>query len=117
MLVERGPTAVKRWTTKAVIDIFTCNFVFIPICEEGHWSLCVLVNPGQVLNGTNDSGNEDDLLGCLIFLDPARGYHDKYKVRSNIIRYLNYEWNRSKQSEETPFTSETYPLLTPEGNV
>jgi len=115
-LFEGGPPAVKKWTTKTAIDIFECKFVFIPICEANHWSFCVLVNPGQVLNATKVSGNKDDPLGCLIFLDPAL-CHDKYKIRSNIIRYLNYEWNHSKKSEELPFTSQTYPMFTPKGNM
>ena len=30
------------------IDIFKKKFVFVPINKDLHWSLCVIVNPGEI---------------------------------------------------------------------
>jgi hypothetical protein len=39
---------VKRWTRH--VDLFAMDFVIVPINLHCHWSICVLVRPGLVLN-------------------------------------------------------------------
>ena len=46
----KGPAAVASWTEKENIDLFQKKLVFIPVNVDLHWSLCVVVNPGQVAN-------------------------------------------------------------------
>lgn len=47
-LFVEGLAAVSNWTTKKRINIFTKRMIFIPVHQDMHWSLCVVVNPGLV---------------------------------------------------------------------
>ncbi|KAL3903413.1 MAG: hypothetical protein SGILL_010456, partial [Bacillariaceae sp.] len=49
-LSKNGPAAVTSWTSKKNIDIFKKKLIFIPINKTMHWSLCVVVNPGEIEN-------------------------------------------------------------------
>jgi Ulp1 family protease len=49
-LKEKGPKAVVSWTGKKNINLFQKKLVFIPVNTDLHWSLCVVVNPGLILN-------------------------------------------------------------------
>ena len=49
-LVEDGPDAVSSWTAKKNIDTFKKKFIFIPVNERLHWSLCIVVNAGKIEN-------------------------------------------------------------------
>ena len=49
-LQKDGVEGVKKWTAKKGIDIFEKSFIFLPINENHHWSLCVIVNPGEIMN-------------------------------------------------------------------
>ena len=40
-----NPQAVHRWTRD--VDIFSKEFLFIPINYELHWSLAIVCNPGK----------------------------------------------------------------------
>jgi hypothetical protein len=64
--------------------------------------------------------SEQDALGCILFFDSLKS-HNKFRVRDNIIRWLNSEWDRLAKfedpSEPMPFTSRTFPIFTPEGTV
>lgn len=110
---------MENWTKRREVDVFAKQLVFIPIVQELHWSLCVLVNPGHVMNALNvGSISEDDLLSCILFFDSLL-LHEKYRIRDNIIRWLNSEWDRLRKFEDPswpmPFTSQTFPIFTPTG--
>lgn len=36
---------VKNYT-KGVVDIFVYDYIFVPICSGGHWSLAIICHPG-----------------------------------------------------------------------
>ena len=60
-LKEKGPNAVTSWTEKKNIDLFQKKFVFIPVNADLHWSLCVVVNPGEVaINSDSDMYANDE---------------------------------------------------------
>ena len=42
--LEKKPSSVASWTKK--IDIFKKKLIFVPVNDDNHWSLCVIVNPG-----------------------------------------------------------------------
>ena len=48
---EEGPESVKSWTQnkKRTIPVFEKKFLFVPVNGDLHWSLCVIVNPGKIL--------------------------------------------------------------------
>jgi hypothetical protein len=112
---------VENWTSKRGVDVFTKCVVLIPIVEDLHWSLCVLLNPGQVMNALNTEAiSEHDPLGCILFFDSLKA-HKIDHVRDNIIRWLNSEWDRLGKFEDPdrpmPFTSRSFPVFAPTGTV
>ena len=44
---EQGHKVVSRWTNK--VDLFSKDYILIPINYSYHWSLAVIVRPGAVL--------------------------------------------------------------------
>jgi sentrin-specific protease 7 len=107
-LVDEGPVGVRKWTERKSINIFDKKFVFMPINEALHWSLCVVVHPGSIVNDA-----EDAPMSCLIFLDSLKA-HRKKKVSQKVRAWLNFEWRRINGGEEDPFTDEKrFPLLDP----
>ena len=58
-LKEDGPDAVASWTAKKKINIFEKKLIFIPVHADNHWSLCVVVNPGLILNIYDENIAED----------------------------------------------------------
>ncbi len=120
-LAEDGPGAVENWTSKRGVDIFTKQVVVIPIVEELHWSLCIILNPGHVRNAMKTEDlSAQDVLGCILFFDSLKS-HKIHRVRDNIIRWLNSEWDRMGKCEDRgrlmPFTSRSFPIFTPTGTV
>jgi Ulp1 family protease len=49
------------------------KYIFIPINQRLHWSLCVVVNPGAILNEVEEYGPnceetmEDELMPCFYY--------------------------------------------------
>lgn len=94
-LDEEGPEAVSSWTAKKNIDIFKKQFVFIPINESLHWSLCVVVNPGAITNEyvDEDDQSDDQTFPCILFLDSLKA-HRKARVANKVRNWLNHEAKR-----------------------
>eukprot|EP00563_Minutocellus_polymorphus_P004411 CAMPEP_0181044106 /NCGR_PEP_ID=MMETSP1070-20121207/13080_1 /TAXON_ID=265543 /ORGANISM="Minutocellus polymorphus, Strain NH13" /LENGTH=1161 /DNA_ID=CAMNT_0023122511 /DNA_START=127 /DNA_END=3612 /DNA_ORIENTATION=+ len=94
-LDEEGPAAVSSWTAKKNIDIFKKRFVFIPINESLHWSLCVVVNPGAISNEyvDEDDQSDDQDFPCILFLDSLKA-HRKARVATKVRNWLNHEAKR-----------------------
>jgi len=45
-----GIEGVASWTAKNNINIFNKKLLFVPINDDLHWSLIVVVNPGMIAN-------------------------------------------------------------------
>jgi len=109
-LVDEGIAAVEKWTAKRGINVFKKKFIFIPINDALHWSLCVVVNPGDI-----HKNGDDDPMSCLLFLDSLKA-HRKSKVSNQVRKWLNSEWNRVHGSDVNPdpFNSDgSFPLIAP----
>ena len=39
--------------------MFNKKLIFVPVHGDLHWSLCVIVNPGRILDVIYDAGNAD----------------------------------------------------------
>jgi len=88
-----------------------------------HWSLCVVVNPGALVDAAGRKPTKDDPLSCMIFMDSLR-MHNKSAVANHIRRWLNSEYNRiagekvtqgKRIAEETFFSSDNFPIFSPRG--
>ena len=62
---EKAYDKVKGWTKK--INIFEKRMLIFPICEESHWYLVIVCNPGHVLSQTREKDFET-----------KRSYQQKY---------------------------------------
>jgi len=121
-LAEDGPEAVEHWTArrkKDPIDIFQKKLIFIPINRDLHWSLCVVVNPGAIVNASGEHKKQDDPQSCMIFLDSLKA-HRKAWVQTVVMEWLNAEWSRLEKEKDTThtgdrFTKKTFPIYTPSG--
>lgn len=120
-LAKGGPKAVTSWTAKKNIDIFTKKFIFIPINQSLHWSLCVVVNPGEIRNEIDECNievDDDSLFPCILFFDSLRA-HRKNVIAKNVRNWLNSEWERLEKAkapyEEAPFTNKTMKVFDPRG--
>jgi Ulp1 family protease len=40
--------------------VFSKKFIFVPVNGDLHWSLCVIVNPGQIMHVFNDNSDEEE---------------------------------------------------------
>eukprot|EP00546_Thalassionema_frauenfeldii_P001232 CAMPEP_0178932684 /NCGR_PEP_ID=MMETSP0786-20121207/22774_1 /TAXON_ID=186022 /ORGANISM="Thalassionema frauenfeldii, Strain CCMP 1798" /LENGTH=1112 /DNA_ID=CAMNT_0020610043 /DNA_START=136 /DNA_END=3472 /DNA_ORIENTATION=+ len=117
-LKKDGTAAVESWTAKKNIDIFSKRFIFIPINESLHWSLCVVVNPSHIFNsiqlfedGTID--NEETPASCILFLDSLKA-HKKTTVAKHIRKWLNSEWKRLKdETKDNLYTPKTMRVFSP----
>ena len=64
---------VKSWTKK--IDIFAKRMLIFPICDDEHWYVMIVVNPGQVLSQKMNKDFEDVRKGIQIFMKIKRFYN------------------------------------------
>jgi hypothetical protein len=92
-----------------------------------HWSLCVIVNPGEIMNGVKwaDKENRPDFeemadqpYPCILFFDSLHA-HRKSTVANHLRKWLNSEWKRLRSSDGAqpgwPFTASTMPIFDPKG--
>lgn len=92
---KRGHERVKKWT-KAV-DIFSKRYVFVPIHAALHWSLAIIVNPGNVGQGS------EMCEPIIVHLDSMRGHHPTSQVSKQLQNYICHEWtHRQKMRGEEP---------------
>jgi len=118
-LDKEGASGVSSWTSKKEINIFEKKFIFIPINESLHWSLCVVVNAGNIRYNWSDENppEKNDEVPCLLFLDSLKA-HKKFKVANTVRKWLNFENKRlghATDISDEPFNQETMALYDPKG--
>ena len=115
-LIEDGAEAVTNWNGQKKIDILSKKFICIPINSGLHWSLCVVVNPGDILNRVFKVADENSNFPCILLMDSLEK-HCKEHVAENVRVWLNSVWRRqgkvSTEEEQNPFTSETMKVYAP----
>ena len=87
---ERAYERVKRWTKE--VDLFSKKLVVIPICEDNHWYVLLICNPGCI-----DSPADERLVRgdpYFIVMDSLGGYHTS--ALSAMRSYLRYEYLERK---------------------
>ncbi|KAL0038051.1 hypothetical protein WJX79_000333 [Trebouxia sp. C0005] len=90
---ERNHLRVKSWTKG--VDIFSKDFLLIPIHDALHWSLIIVCHPGLDFQ----SG---DRRPYILHLDSMQGSCHNLSVISKAIRtYLNVEWQRKLDEQDT----------------
>ena len=96
---------VKSWTKS--VDIFDKRMLIIPICEESHWYVVIVCNPGYVLSATREKEfekkrsyqkNYGETKGnnpFIMVLDSLGGSHST--AVSKIRSYLTFEHLEKKK--------------------
>lgn len=89
----KGVKDVVNWTKKHGVDIFTKKLIFIPVNDARHWSLCVVLNPGAIvqyvekLQHSNDSKIsvclDDAPFPCLLHFD-SFNLHDTERLGNSV---------------------------------
>mmetsp|Transcript_12532 Transcript_12532/g.17133 ORF Transcript_12532/g.17133 Transcript_12532/m.17133 type:complete len:586 (+) Transcript_12532:334-2091(+) len=82
---------IARWTKN--IDLFSMDYVFIPINYALHWSLCVVVRPLQFLidQYIDVDAEEAGHKGCMLFMD-SLNMHSMKDISCKVTNYLSNEW-------------------------
>ena len=110
--LTEGPETVSSWTAKKNINIFDMKFIFIPINEQLHWSLCVVVNCDKI-SRVKDEPSDKDEIPCLLFFDSLKA-HRKKKIASYIRKWIAFEADRLQLSLDSDCLSqETMPIVAP----
>lgn len=89
---EQACKEVENWTRK--VDVFSKDFILIPINDMSHWSLAIICHPNKIRLPEED-GIIPTSIGytpCIIHLNSLRDTHtDVVKV---LERFLREEWIR-----------------------
>ena len=115
-LKKNGPDAVLSWTEKKDINIFEKKLIFIPVHADLHWSLLVVVNPGQIANVYNDDIPETEDHSFILFLDSLK-MHNQHVYADHIRQWLNSEHRRLGRGEVgdrfDPFMRDSIRVVSP----
>jgi hypothetical protein len=79
---------VAKWTRR--VDIFSKDFLFVPICESLHWTLAIVCYPSAVasLDAPDAAGGPVDARGrrhTILYLDSMGGF-----LRPALRRLTDY---------------------------
>lgn len=88
---------VKGWTKG--VDLFSLEYVFVPICDSYHWSLIIVANLHELqdsLDGKFVDGSAKPKIFYLDSLDPKRGQD----FGIIMLHYLVEEYLNRKKSED-----------------
>ena len=89
------------------IELFSLDFILIPIVFDSHWSLCVVVRPIEWMLqlypsavAHDDNSNEKahyahNNKACLLFVDSLLGriHHFSTDIQKRVKKFLSDEWN------------------------
>jgi len=97
------------------LDFKRLNYILLPINENKHWSLCIIINPGLVTKySPQERSNPDfETESFLVILDSLT-YHDPDKIARLVRRWLNDLWKQRYGAGDIDFFDEiTIPMLKP----
>lgn len=94
------------------VDIFSKDYIFIPIHDALHWSLIIICHPGQpapdkTTKTTGKSSSSQDAAQLspspapvILHLDSMSGGHTTKPIADHIRAYLLCEWDAKLQEPE-----------------
>jgi len=85
------PSCFYHWTKS--LDIFSLDYIVLPINEVTHWSVAIVCNPGLLRPGAPDSGDDPTAKAPVIVkMDSTKG-HKTQRVSLALRAWLSAEWN------------------------
>lgn len=92
---DEGLKCASRWLKG--VDIFSKDFLIMPVCEQDHWLLIIICYPANVPKFSNRSLHNDELYEPAVFvLNSFQGLAPSLKKTLN--RFLSHEWMRQRNS-------------------
>lgn len=70
---------VKRWTSK--VDIFSYDYIVVPVNEEAHWYLAIVCNPGVIIEEGQET--DDDVVFLENHKEKPQGAFSPPRTRRN----------------------------------
>lgn len=110
LVQEVGISRLSRWTKR--YDLFSLDFVFIPILLNLHFTLCVIVRPIEWLleifpNAKQNSDiTQKKNKACLLYLNSIHNYNRFEPIAKNIKKYLSDLWKKEESITKPPTTYE-----------
>lgn len=86
----------KRWTKN--VDLFSKDFLFIPIHDQLHWSLIIVCHPGSGKIRGNEANGPEAFMLHLDSMSAPSG-HNSDSIGKLIKRYLQNEWKAKLQQD------------------
>ena len=90
LLVNKGAANIWSSERSRQLNLFTKEFVLLPIFADSHFSMVAVVRPYLLVPG---AANPHADLPCLLCMDSLR-YHDMNTICSNLRGFLKEEWRR-----------------------
>ena len=137
-LAKLSDKDVRRWTKNT--DLFAKDFLIIPINNSDHWSLAIVVNPGQLdkkevlmdrwnkieLQLNTESSNpvrhvlssivslveKDDKSHAFALVFDSLKHHRTQTSMKMIRKFLEIEWQARHVDSELKVTSKVLPVIT-----
>ncbi|GIL62244.1 hypothetical protein Vafri_16462 [Volvox africanus] len=110
--VKQDHERVKKWTKH--VDLFSKDFIFVPIHGHLHWSLVLICHPGNVVHhderlrppaGAAAAHGPGAGTPLMLHLDSLAGNHAPKAIFEGLRSYLELEWKRKMDDE----TAESVP--------
>eukprot|EP01132_Coremiostelium_polycephalum_P004263 gene4263-5335_t len=86
--IQTAYTKISKWTSE--VDIFSKDFLFIPICENFHWTLIIISHVSQDPSKATSANKP-----WIIYLDSLHGSR-LATITNKIRQYLSLEWKYKK---------------------
>lgn len=122
-LREKYHNKVSKWTK--TVDIFSKEFIFIPILKKYHWLLAVICFAGQepVIEVQQDDDSISYKAGigqpCILVFDSLNQTSSRTNIIYPIRYFLEREWQLKKQGERSfqkPLVPEYFPITPTQPN-
>lgn len=113
--VSKHTRGTARNSTKD-INVFEKKFIFIVINQSLHWSLAVVVNPGQMVKNKHiENGDKMDNASFLLHFDSC-GSHNGKDISQLLYSWLQREANdRFEKGGKITINTRVLPLCCPKG--
>ena len=119
-------TSVRQWTQQMehrAIDIFSCNMITMPFCQNGTISLFVVMGAKYIKDymKTDFSEIRPYILHILPYATTMQGHNHTYNQAVTCLRvWLNALWRRTRCNnafdvDSMPFSRRSLPFTQPFG--
>eukprot|EP01029_Cantina_marsupialis_P005565 TRINITY_DN160_c2_g2_i1.p1 TRINITY_DN160_c2_g2~~TRINITY_DN160_c2_g2_i1.p1 ORF type:complete len:624 (+),score=92.93 TRINITY_DN160_c2_g2_i1:200-2071(+) len=112
--VRKAYSSVEKWVKN---DLFSFDYLIIPVNMNTHWSVTIVCNPGALnpdrpYNPTQNQNSvasaffgkafrkpKEEIYPCFIHMDSSPGCHIRTYLNTHIKLYLEQEWKAKKRCE------------------